>query len=120
MLQRQCIISICFVGQLFGAADVAQGGFGVGVAQELLDDEEWGLVDSHVGADGVTDRVWGDGLGYTGGVGVLFDDIADGAGCEGLIATFSRGEDGFSGVGVGGETTSREEDVALDEAPEVR
>src|ERR671933_401409 len=100
MLQWQCIIGISFVSQLFGAADVAQGGFGVGMAEELLDDEEWGLVDSHVGADGVTDGVWGDGLGYTGGVGVFFDDIADRAGCEGLIAPFSRGEDRFSGVGV--------------------
>jgi hypothetical protein len=36
---RQRIILICLAGELFGAADVAHGGLGVGVAEELLDDE---------------------------------------------------------------------------------
>jgi hypothetical protein len=38
-LHRKCIILICLTGELFGAADVAHGGFGVGVAEELLDYE---------------------------------------------------------------------------------
>ena len=38
-LHRKCIILICFTGELFGAADVTHGGFGVGVAEELLDYE---------------------------------------------------------------------------------
>ena len=38
-LHRKCIIPICLTGELFGAADVTHGGFGVGVAEELLDYE---------------------------------------------------------------------------------
>src|SRR5918997_3119655 len=56
---RQSIVLVCLAGEFFGAADVAHGGLGVRVAEELLDDEEGGLVDGHVGAHGVAGRKWG-------------------------------------------------------------
>ncbi len=49
---------ICPGGELFGAADVAQGGFWVGVAEELLDDEEGRFVYGHIGTYCVADGVW--------------------------------------------------------------
>ena len=43
--------------ELICAADVAQGRFGIRVAEELLDDEEGRLVYGHVGAHGMADGV---------------------------------------------------------------
>lgn len=68
---------ICLIGDLFGAADVAHGCFGVRVAEELLDDQEWRFVDSHVGAYGVADGVRRDRLCDVGGTDVFFDYVAD-------------------------------------------
>ncbi len=107
-LQWEGIIGICLGGELFGPADVAHGGFGVGVSKELLDDEEGGFVDGHVGTYGVADGMRGDGLGYARRVGVFLYYVAHGAGGEWFVASpFARGKEGFASIGVGREATSR-------------
>ena len=118
-LHRERVVSVCSDGELFGAADIAQGGLWVGVAEKLLDDEQGRLVYGHVGADGVTDGVWGDGLDYAGGANVLLDYVLYGAGGQGLVLSDPGSEQGLAGVGVGVEAAPGEQDVALDEPPEL-
>ncbi len=83
------------------------------MAQELLDDEERGFVYGHVGADGVADGVWGDGLGYAGGADVFFDYVLYRAGGQGFVLADSGEEQGLAGVEVGVEAAPGEEDEAL-------
>src|SRR5215208_7208800 len=120
VLERECIISIRLASEFLGAADIAHSGLGIGMPQELLDEEERGFVYGHVGTNGMADRVWGDGFGYAGSVGVLFDKVAHRSGGQGLLTSpFAGGEERFAGVGVGGKAALAEEDVALYQLPEL-
>ena len=89
--------------------------------EKLLDDEERGLVHCHIGTYGVADGMRGYSLGYPSCVGIPLDYVAHGAGGEGFVASsFTGRKEWFAGIGVGGQAASGEEDVALDEAPELR
>src|SRR5215208_5080150 len=103
VLERECIISIRLASEFLGAADIAHSSLGIGMPQELLDEEERGFVYGHVGTNGMADRVRGDGFGYAGSVGVLFDNVAHRSGGQGLLTSpFAGGEERFADVGVGG------------------
>ena len=90
------------------------------MAEELLDDEERRLVYGHVGAHGMADRVWRDGLGYTRGADVFFDYVLHGTRGQRLIFPDPREEQGFAAVEVGVEATAGEEDELLNQSPELR
>src|ERR687894_629759 len=82
---RQSIVLVCLAGEFFGAADVAHGGLWGRVGGGMLDDEEGGLVDGHVGAHGVADRMRAYWFGYARGADILFHDVLDRAGRQGLV-----------------------------------